>query len=37
MVWRADSPMITIKLGFMGGYKLSVEGVNKDVYVKRIQ
>ena len=37
MMWRADSPMITIKRGFMGGYRLSVEGVNKQVYVKRIK
>jgi hypothetical protein len=37
LVWKADSPMITIKRGFMGGYRLSVEGVNKDVYVKRIK
>jgi hypothetical protein len=37
MVWRADSPMITIRRGFMGGYRLSVEGVNKQVYVKRIK
>ena len=37
LAWRADSPMITIKRGMLGGYRLSVEGVNKQVYVKRIQ
>jgi hypothetical protein len=37
LAWRADSPMVTIKRGFFGSYRLSVEGVNKQVYVKRIQ
>lgn len=37
MAWRATSPMITIKRGFMGSYMLSVEGVNKTVRVKRIE
>jgi len=37
MSWKATNPMITIKRGFMGSYKLSVEGVNKSVRVKRIK
>jgi hypothetical protein len=38
MAYRGpDRPMITIKRGFMGGYQLAVEGVNKKVYVKRIE
>ncbi len=37
MSWKATNPMITIKHGFMGGYKLSVEGVNRTVRVKRIK
>lgn len=32
-----DNPMITIKRGFMGGYQLAVQGMNKKVYVKRIE
>lgn len=36
--WHADRPMITIdRKGFMGAYRLSVEGVNKKVIVKRIK
>lgn len=37
LVWRANGPAVTIKRGFMGGYRLSVEGVNKEVYVRRIK
>jgi hypothetical protein len=37
MSWKATSPMITIKRGFMGSYVLRVEGVNKTVRVKRIE
>jgi hypothetical protein len=38
MAYRGpDRPMITIKRGFMGGYQLTVEGINKKVYVKRIE
>jgi hypothetical protein len=38
MAYRGpDRPMITIKRGFMGGYQLAVEGVNKKVYVKRVE
>ena len=38
MAYRGPAnPMIVITRGFMGGYQLSVEGVNKKVYVKRIE
>jgi hypothetical protein len=38
LAWRADSPMITIdRKGFMGAYRLSVEGVNKKVIVRRLK
>lgn len=37
LVWQADRPTITIKRGLMGSYRLSVEGVNREVYVKRIK
>jgi hypothetical protein len=35
--WKATNPEITIKRGYLGGYRLSVEGVNKTVRVKRIK
>lgn len=37
MSWRATNPMITIERGFMGSYRLSVEGVNRTVRVKRLK
>jgi hypothetical protein len=38
LAWHADHPMITIdRKGFMGAYRLGVEGVNKKVIVKRIK
>lgn len=38
LVWRGvESPMVTIKRGFMGSYRLSIDGVNKQVNVKRIK
>ena len=38
LAWRADSPMITIdRKGFMGAYRLSVEGINKKVIVRRLK
>ena len=35
--WRAINPEITIKRGMFGGYRLSVEGVNKSVRVVRLK
>lgn len=38
LAWHADHPMITIdRKGFMGAYRLSVEGINKKVIVERIK
>jgi hypothetical protein len=38
LAWHADHPMITIdRKGFMGAYRLSVEGVNRKVIVRRIK
>ena len=38
LAWHADNPMITIdRKGFMGAYRLSVEGVNKKVIVRRLK
>lgn len=38
LAWRADSPVITIdRKGFMGAYRLSVEGVNRKIIVRRIK
>jgi len=38
LAWHADNPMITIdRKGFMGAYRLSVEGVNKKVIVRRVK
>lgn len=37
MVHRAERPLITIRKGLFGSFRLSVEGVNKSVRVERIK
>ncbi len=37
LVWRSESPMITIKKAVFGSFRLKVEGVNKSVRVKRVK
>ena len=37
MAFQRDRPLITIKRGAFGGYKLSVEGSNRTVRVKRVK
>lgn len=35
--YRADSPVVTIRRGTFGGYRLRVDGLNRSVRVRRIE
>ncbi len=37
LVWRSNSPVITIKKAMFGSFRLKVDGVNKTVKVKRVK
>ena len=37
LVFRADAPLVTIRRGAFGTYRLSVEGVNSAVRVRRVE
>lgn len=37
LVFRADAPRVTIRRGAFGTYRLSVEGVNRAVRVRRVE
>lgn len=37
LVFRSDAPLITIRRGAFGTYRLTVEGVNRSVRVRRLQ
>ncbi|NIW23919.1 MAG: hypothetical protein GWN29_04770 [Gammaproteobacteria bacterium] len=37
LVFRADAPLITIRRGAFGSYRLTVEGVNRAVRVRRVE
>ena len=37
LVYRAENPRVVIKRGMLGGYYLSVDGVNRRVRVKRLK
>jgi hypothetical protein len=37
LIFNADAPMVTIRRGAFNSYRLSVEGVNSTVRVKRIE
>jgi len=37
LLFRADSPLVTIRRGAFSSYRLSVDGINRSVRVKRIE
>ena len=37
LVFRSDAPLITIRRGAFGTYRLTVEGVNRSVRVRRVE
>lgn len=37
LIYRADSPIVTIRRGAFGTYRLTVEGLNRSVRVQRIE
>jgi len=37
LVFRSDAPLITIRRGAFGTYRLTVEGVNRSVRVRRLE
>ncbi len=37
LVWKASSPVVTIRKGAFGSFRLGIEGVNKTVKVKRVK
>ena len=37
LVFRADAPLVTIRRGAFGTYRLSIEGVNRAVRVRRVE
>jgi hypothetical protein len=37
LVFRSTAPLITIRRGAFGTYRLSVEGINRSVRVRRLE